>query len=63
MVQYLAELFQDVLDFGYNTPKGAHAVVLAAIEERRATWEDIIHINLIRNQYSSKLTIHSVKFL
>lgn len=33
MGQYLAELFQDVLDFGYNTAKGAYAVVLSAIKK------------------------------
>ena len=59
MGQYLAELFQDVLDFGYNTAKGAHVVVLSAIEEIRATWEDISHINLIRTQYSHKVIVPS----
>ena len=57
MGQYLAELFQDVWDFGYNTAKGAHAVVLYAIEEQRATLEDISHMNLIRTQYSHKVII------
>ena len=58
MGQYLAELFQDVLDLGYNTAKGAHAVVLSVIEERQATWEDINHINLIRTQFSNKIVVH-----
>ena len=47
-----------VLDFDYNTAKRAHATVLSAIEERRAIWEDIIHINLIRTQYSHKVIVH-----
>ena len=34
-------------------------MVLSAIEERRATWKDINHINLIRTQYSNKIVVHS----
>ena len=59
MGQYLAQLFQYVLDFGYNTAKGSHYMVLSDIEEQQVTWEDLNHINLIRTQYSHKFIVHS----
>ena len=54
MFQYIAAIQQDVVDFGLLPARGAHAVVLIAIEEGRALWADLESVQSIRINYSSK---------
>ena len=54
MFQYIAAIQQDVVDFGFLPARGAHAVVLIAIEEGRASWADLESVQSIRINYSSK---------
>ena len=48
MVEYLTELFQNVCDFGWQSAKGAHLVVMTKMEEGLASWADLKKINKIR---------------
>ena len=51
MVEYLTELFQNVCDFGWQSAKRAHLVVMTKMEEGLASWADLKKINKIRKTY------------
>lgn len=48
----LAQLQQVAVDYGFNMAKGTNAVVLTAIEEDCASWDDPCSVNMLRSQYS-----------
>ncbi len=54
MQSYFTCLMQDVVDSGFTTAKGAHAVVLSHIEEGRASWNNLETINAIRRAFTQK---------
>ena len=59
MVEYLTELFQNVCDFGWQSAKGAHLVVMTKMEERLASWADLKKINKIRKTYVRAIGTHN----
>ena len=54
MLQYLAALHQDVVDFSFNVALGSHAIILSYLEEGRVTWDDLPLIQALRESYSYK---------
>ena len=54
MFQYIAAILQDVVDLGFLPARGAHVVVLIALEQGRTSWADLESVQSIRNNYSSK---------
>ena len=52
MFKYLASLNQDVCDFGFEASKGAHSLILSHIEEGKATWDDLLMIQALRESYT-----------
>ena len=52
MLQYLAALHQDVVDFSFNVALGSHAIILTYLEEGRVTWDDLPLIQALRESYS-----------
>ena len=40
MLSYVADLMEDCHDFGWQSAKGAHTVVLCHMEENKVNWDD-----------------------
>ncbi len=54
MGQYMADLFQDLADYGFECAKGAHAVILSQIEEGNLTWSNPEQIAHVRRSHNSR---------
>ena len=54
MIQLGADLFQNALDLGWPTAKGAYKVVLVEMEAGLVNWSDIDSIQEIRRQYAQR---------
>lgn len=59
MLKYIAALQQDVCDFGFDTARGAHALILTNIEESHCSWLDIELIQGMRQSYTYKIQAKS----
>ena len=57
MLDYVAKLQQDGVDYGFESAHGAHSVLLVAMEECRCSCDDSKGINNIRKSYVSKSVI------
>ena len=57
MLEYLADLMEDSHDFGWQSAKGAHAVLLCKMEENKVNWDETAKIDRIRRVHAQK--IHS----
>ena len=52
MIEYLVELMQDAVDFGWPSAKGAHFVLVHRIGDGMANWSDISSVHKIRERYT-----------
>ena len=59
MLKYIAALQQDVCDFGFDTARGAHALILTNIKESHCSWLDIELIQGMRQSYTYKIQAES----
>ena len=59
MLEYLAEIMEDSLDFGFSAAKGSHAVLLCRMEEGRITWNETHKIDRVRRAYAHRSTSQS----
>ena len=48
MLSYVADLMEDCHDFGWQSAKGAHAVVLCHMEENKVNWEETNKLDRLR---------------
>ena len=53
MLSYVTDLMEDCHDFGWQSAKGAHAVVLCHMEENKVTWEETNKLDRLRSQNPS----------
>ena len=60
MLSYVADLMEDCHDFGWQSAKGAHAVVLCHMEESKVTWEETNKLDRLRRAHAQKTHNSSV---
>ncbi len=58
MIQYAADILQDNVDYGFLCAHGAHAVVLAELEEGNVTWDEPIKIASIRRNHNQRASFN-----
>ena len=52
MIEYLIELLQESLDFGWPAAKGAHHVLVHSIIDRLTSWADLESVKKIRERFA-----------
>ena len=52
MLSYVADLMEDCHDFGWQSAKGAHAVVLCHMEENKVNWEETNKLDHLRRVHA-----------
>ena len=48
MLSYDADLMEDCNDFGWQSAKGAHALVLCHMEENKVNWDETNKLDRLR---------------
>ena len=56
MLEYISDLMDDAQDFGWNSAKASHAVLLCRMEEGKVTWQETTKINHIRRTHAQRQT-------
>ena len=56
MSDYLVELLQDVCDFGWESAKGAHSVILHCMADGVVSWQNIKEIHKLCKCYAQTST-------
>ena len=54
MLSYVTDLMEDCHDFGWQSAKGAHAVVLCHMEENKVTWEETNKLDRLRRVHAQR---------
>ena len=54
MLSYVADLMEDCHDFGWQSAKGAHAVVLCHMEENKVSWEETNKLDRLRRVHAQR---------
>ena len=54
MLTYVSDLMEDCHDFGWQSAKGAHAVVLCQMEENKVNWQDTDRLDRIRRVHAQR---------
>ena len=57
MTIYFRDAMQEVVDLGFASVRGAHAVVLSHIETGRLTWNEVGAPSSLRRQYVSRVSV------
>ena len=52
MADYVTELLQDACDYGWESAKGAHSVLLHRMQDGVVTWHNVKEIHKIRKRYA-----------
>ena len=60
MLSYVSDLMEDCHDFGWQSAKGAHAVVLCHMEENRVNWEETNKLDRLRRVHAQRNQNHSL---
>ena len=60
MLSYVSDLMEDCHDFGWQSAKGAHAVVLCHMEENKVNWEDTNKLDRLRRVHAQRSQNHSL---
>ena len=55
MLDYLAELMEDSHDFGWQSAKGSHAVLLCRMEDNKIQWQDTHKIDRLRRVHALRV--------
>ena len=55
MLEYLAELMEDSHDFGWQSAKGSHAVLLCRMEDNKIQWQDTHKIDRLCRVHAQRL--------
>ena len=55
MLEYLAELMEDSHDFGWQSAKGSHAVLLCRMEDNKIQWQDTHKIDRLRRVHAQRM--------
>ena len=55
MLDYLAELMEDSHDFGWQSAKGSHAVLLCRMEDNKIQWQDTQKIDRLRRVHAQRM--------
>ena len=56
MLEYLADLMDDSHDFGWQSVKGAHAVLPCKMEENKVNWDETSKIDRIRRVHAQRVS-------
>ena len=54
MLSYVADLMEDCYDFGWQSAKGAHAVVLCHMEESKVNWDETNKLDCLRRVHAQR---------
>ena len=54
MLSYVADLMEDCHDFGWQSAKGAHAVVLCHMEENKVNWDETNKLDRLRRVHAQR---------
>ena len=60
MSDYVTELLQDACDYGWDSAKGAHSVLLHRMQDGVVTWHNVKEIHKIRKRYAHTVVNSSV---
>ena len=55
MLEYLSDIMDDCNDFGWQSGKGAHAVLLCKMEDNNVDWHETSKIDRIRRVHAQKI--------
>ena len=55
MLEYLAELMEDSHDFGWQSAKGSHAVLLCRMEDNKIQWQDTHKIDRLCRVHAQRM--------
>ena len=56
MLEYISDLMDDAQDFGWNSAKASHAVLLCRMEESKVSWQETTKIDRIRRTHTQRQT-------
>ena len=56
MLLYLVELLQDAVDFGWNSAKGAHFVLVNSMVDGLIQWKDLEGVQKLRERFCKSLS-------
>ena len=54
MLSYVVDLMEDCQDFGWQSAKGTHAVVLCHMEENKVNWDDTNKLDRLRRVHAQR---------
>ena len=54
MLSYVVDLMEDCHDFGWQSAKGAHAVVLCHMEENKVNWDETNKLDRLRRVHAQR---------
>ena len=54
MLEYILDLMDDGQDFGWNSAKASHVVLLGHMEEGNVAWQDATKIDHIRRTHAHR---------
>ena len=55
MLEYLSDIMEDSHDFGWQSAKAAHAVLLCKMEENKISWNETTKIDRVRRVHAQRL--------
>ena len=55
MLEYLSDLMEDSHDFGWQSAKAAHAVLLCKMEENKISWNETTKIDHVRRVHAQRI--------
>ena len=61
MLEYLSDLMDDSHDFGWQSAKAAHAVLLCKMEENKVDWNETAKIDRVRRVHTQRIVNTSSK--
>ena len=60
MLEYLTEIMEDANDFGWQSAKASHAMLLCRMEDGKVDWSETQKIDRIRS-WGSKCKINQIR--
>ena len=54
------ELFQDACDYGWESAKGTHSVLLHRMQDGVLNWTNIKEVHKIRKRYAHTVVNHNI---